>query len=101
MVRLQFPRRLSLHEPAPRSTRQNQPRHTFTSRIVPTVSRGRILRLKVGVLMRIPKTTLTFFTFALLLVLEFQGACRGGGGASRTGPLPSPPPPDQMKLSNV
>ena len=51
--------------------------------------------------MRIPKTTLTFFTFALLLVVGLQGACRGGGGASGTGPLPSPPPPDQMKLSNV
>ena len=51
--------------------------------------------------MRIPKTTLTFFTFVLLLVVGIQGACRGGGGASGTGPLPSPPPPDQMKLSNV
>ena len=51
--------------------------------------------------MRIPKTTLTLFTFALLLVLEFQGACRSGGGPSGTGPLPSPPPPDQMKLSSV
>lgn len=51
--------------------------------------------------MRIPKTTLTFFTSALLLVVGLQGACRGGGGASGTGPLPSPPPPDQMKLSNV
>ena len=50
--------------------------------------------------MSIPKTTPSLVTLALLLVAGFQGACRGGG-ASGTGPLPSPPPPDQMKLSNV
>jgi hypothetical protein len=49
--------------------------------------------------MRTPKTTLTFVTFALLLVVGLQGACRGSRGGG-TGPLPSPPPPDQMKLSN-
>jgi hypothetical protein len=49
--------------------------------------------------MRIPKTTLSFFTFALLLVVGLQGACRGSRGGS-TGPLPPPPPPDQMKRSN-
>ena len=50
--------------------------------------------------MRIPKTTLTVFTFALLLVVGLQGACRGTRGGGETGPLPSPPPPDQLKMSN-
>ena len=50
--------------------------------------------------MRIPKTTLTVFTFALLLVVGLQGACRSSGGSSGTGPLPSPPPPEQLKMAD-
>jgi len=50
--------------------------------------------------MRIAKTKPACVTlFAVVLAVAFQAACRGSrvGG---TGPLPSPPPPEQMKLSN-
>lgn|GEM_PF-4972594 len=98
-MRLQFSTRLNLHEPAysDRLAKISLGCHPFYLASLHR-SPGRILRLKVGVLMRIPKTTLTFFTFALLLA-GVQGGCRGSRGGE-TGPLPSPPPPDQMKLSN-
>jgi hypothetical protein len=50
--------------------------------------------------MRIPKTTLTFVTFALLLLVALEGGCRGSRGGGGTGPLPTPPPPDQLNMSN-
>ena len=50
--------------------------------------------------MRIAKTKPACITlFAVILAVAFQAACRGSRGGE-TGPLPSPPPPEQMKLSN-
>ena len=50
--------------------------------------------------MRIARTKPACITlFAVVLAVAFQAACRGSSGGG-TGPLPSPPPPEQMKLSN-